>query len=129
MKMNKSKSRINLRDPLDSVMYSYTTNAHELEAENKLLKETISQIQNELKRFKDPALMVCDVCDLIEKNAIVKTPNGNKFLVNISNECDELSPGDTVLCEQKNLTIIQKINSDKKFNVEQFVIMERCWWT
>ena len=123
--MNKSKSRINLRDPLDSVMYSYTTNAHELEAENKLLKETISQIQNELKRFKDPALMVCDVCDLIEKNAIVKTPNGNKFLVNISNECDELSPGDTVLCEQKNLTIIQKINSDKKFNVEQFVIMDK----
>jgi len=112
-------------NPLDSVMYSYTTDTHRLEMENRILKETVSHLQNELNKFRQPALMVCDVVDIIEKNAIVKTPNGNKFYVTISSQCTDLKPGDTVLSEQKNLTIIKKIPSNKRFDVEKFVIVEK----
>lgn len=111
--------------PIDSVMYSYTTDTHRLEMENRILKETVSHLQNELNKFRQPALMVCDVVDIIENNAIVKTPNGNKFFVTISTQCTDIHPGDTVLSEQKNLTIIKKIPSNKKFDVEKFVIVEK----
>ena len=113
------------KNALESVMFSYTTDSSRIETENKLLKETISQLQKEIKRFKTPALMVCEVSDVIGENAIVKTPNGNKFFVSISHECKNLAPGETVLAEQKNLTIIKQIDSNKKFDVEKFVIMEK----
>ncbi len=109
----------------DSVMYSYTTDTHRLEMENRILKETVSHLQNELNKFRQPALMVCDVVDIIDNNAIVKTPNGNKFYVTISSQCVGIKAGDTVLSEQKNLTIIRKIPSNKKFDVEKFVIIEK----
>jgi proteasome regulatory subunit len=110
---------------LDSVMYSYTTDNSRLEMENRILKETVSHLQNELNKFRQPALMVCDVIDIIENNAIIKTPNGNKFYVSISSQCTDIKAGDTVLAEQKNLTIIRKIPSNKKFHVEKFVIIEK----
>lgn len=110
---------------LDNVMYSYTTDNSRLEMENRILKETVSHLQNELNKFRQPALMVCDVVDIIENNAIIKTPNGNKFYVSISNQCTDLRVGDTVLAEQKNLTIIRKIPSNKKFHVEKFVIIDK----
>lgn len=113
------------KNELDSVMFSYTADSSRLEAENRLLKETISQLQKELRKFKTPALMVCEIADIIDGNAIVKTPNGNKFYVAISGDCKNLRPGDTVLAEQKNLTVIKKVHSDKKFNVEKFVIVEK----
>ncbi len=109
----------------DNVIASYTTSAHQLEGENRILRETVSQLKNELNKFKEPALMVCDVVDTLNDRAIVKTPNGNRFYVNIAGDCIEVRPGDTVLTEQKNLTIIAKIPSNKKFGVEQFVIMEK----
>ena len=113
------------KDPLESVMYSYTSTTTKLESENKLLRETITQMQNELEKLKLPALMVCDISDLLEDKAIIKTPNGNKFYVNIMVDCKNLKVGDTVLVEQKNLTVIKKINSNRKFNVEKFVIIEK----
>lgn len=110
---------------LDNVMYSYTTDNSRLEMENRILKETVSHLQNELNKFRQPALMVCDVVDIIENNAVIKTPNGNKFYVSISSQCTDLRVGDTVLAEQKNLTIIRKIPSNKKFHVEKFVIIDK----
>ncbi|MFA6888387.1 MAG: AAA family ATPase [Candidatus Woesearchaeota archaeon] len=112
-------------NPLDSVMYSYTTDNSRLEMENRILKETVSHLQNELNKFRQPALMVCDVVDLIENNAIIRTPNGNKFFVSISNQCTDVKSGDTVLAEQKNLTLIRKIPANKRFHVEKFVIIEK----
>jgi len=109
---------------LNAMMASYTTSAHQLEGENRILRDTVSQLKNELGKFKEPALMVCDVVDLIKEKAIVKTPNGNRFCVNISAECDEIRPGDSVLTEQKNLTIVGTIPRSNKFSVEQFVIMQ-----
>jgi len=109
----------------DNVMASYTTDAHQLEGENRILRDTVAQLKNELIKFKEPALMVCDVIDLLDDKAIVKTPNGNRFCVNLANDCEEIKPGDSVLTEQKNLTIIGVIPRSKKFLVEQFVIMEK----
>ena len=120
-----SKTNPKTNEALDNVMYNYTVNAHRLEAENKILKETIAHLQSEIKKLREPALMVCEVADIVGKQAVIKTPNGNQFFVNISSEVKNLKPGDSVLAEQKNLNIIKKISVSKKFNVERFVIMEK----
>ncbi|MFW6283702.1 MAG: proteasome-activating nucleotidase [Minisyncoccales bacterium] len=113
-------------EELDKVMYSYTTEGNQLEEENKILKETINHLKNEIDRIREPALMVCEVVRVTEDNtAVIKVPNGNKFLVNVSSTCKNIKPGDEVLCEQKNLTILKIVENTKKFNVEQFVIIEK----
>lgn len=114
-----------VENQLDAVMYSYTTDTHRLEMENRILKETVSHLQNELNKFRQPALMVCEVMDIHENNAIIKTPNGNKFYVSISNQCTDIKNGDNVLAEQKNLTIIKKVPKTKKHHAEKFVIIEK----
>jgi proteasome regulatory subunit len=69
--------------------------------------------------------MVCEVSQIRGTTAIIKVPNGNKFMVNVSSKVKDLKPGDDVLCEQKNLTIIEKIDTTKKYSVEKFVIIEK----
>jgi len=70
--------------------------------------------------------MVCELKDISEEGAIIRIPNGNQFLVSASSkECENLSAGDTVLVEQKNLTIVRKAYTSKAFNVEKFVIVEK----
>ncbi len=110
---------------LDSAVYKYSTSVNSSHHENKILRETIKKLQEELNRFKTPPLMVCEVSDVYDNNAIVKIPNGNKFYVQISGSCKKLKPGDIVLADQKNLTIIKKIKASKSFNVERFVIVEK----
>lgn len=110
---------------LDSVIYSYATNISQLEEENRLLKETIEGLRQEINRFKSNPLMVCSIEDMFDSGAVIKIPNGNSFMVNISQECKDLVPGDTVLAEQKNLTVIRKIPSSKKFDVQKFVIIDK----
>jgi proteasome regulatory subunit len=113
------------KDIVDSVIYSYTANNNRLEEENKLLKETINHLQNEVQKFKTPPLMVCEVRSITGETAIIKIPNGNQFSVYISDQCKNLKSGDVVLAEQKNLTIIDKIEVTKTFDVESFVIIEK----
>ncbi|MFP4403124.1 MAG: AAA family ATPase [Candidatus Woesearchaeota archaeon] len=96
-----------------------------LEWENKILRETINHLQTEINKYRQPALMVCDICEVIKDKAIIKTPNGNKFFVGISSDCTDIGAGNTVLCEQKNLTIVEKVDVSKQFNVESFVIVEK----
>jgi len=69
--------------------------------------------------------LVCEVLDIFDKKAIIRLPNGNAFYVNICESCGKINSGDSVLVEQKNLTIIKKIPHRKKFNVEKFVIIEK----
>jgi proteasome regulatory subunit len=109
---------------LDNVIYSYTTQNSQLEDENKILKETIDKLKDEIENFRKPPLMVCEVNDIIKEHAVIKVPNGNQFFVNIAENC-KVKPGEMVLAEQKNLTIIKKLDLSKKFNVERFVIMEK----
>ncbi|MBC8495483.1 AAA family ATPase [archaeon] len=112
-------------DKLDKVMFSYTMNSNGLEDENRVLRETVTQLKTELDKFKTPALLIGDVIDVLEKNAIIKLPNGNQFVVEVSGSVKKLKPGESVVLEQKNLTIVDKIHTSKKFNVEQFVILEK----
>lgn len=110
---------------LENVMYSYTSETSELEEENRMLRETISQLKTELDRLKIPPLMVCEVMELMNENAIIKVPNGNQFFVNVSTEIKNLEAGDSVLVDQKNLNVIRKIGKETSFNVEKFVIIEK----
>lgn len=97
---------------------------NELENQNRLLRETVFQLNLELDRYRMPALMLAEVVDVFDKTAIIKVPNGNKFLVNISSTVKDLNTGDSVTVEQKNLTIVDKVLKEKKVEVEQFVIIE-----
>ncbi len=112
------------KELLDNVVYNYAMHIPQLEEENRLLKETVENLKFELDRFKKTPLIVCEIQDIIDKNAVVRLQNGNEFLVEVSNDCKLLNVGDTVLAEQKNLTIVKKINCTKKFNVEKFVIID-----
>ncbi len=96
-----------------------------LEQENKVLRETIFQLKMEIDRYRSPALMLAEVIEIFEKTAIIKVPNGNKFLVNISSNIQDINPGDTVSVEQKNLTIVDVIKADRNLDVDKFVIIEK----
>jgi proteasome regulatory subunit len=113
------------KDKIDKVIYSYAADNTGLEEENKFLKETIENLKKEIEIVKRPPLLVCDVKEISKKGAIVRLQNGNEFMVSISESCKNIKSGDTVLAEQKNLTIIDKIPVSKKFNVEKFVIIEK----
>jgi proteasome regulatory subunit len=114
------------KEILDKVIYSYSTTSNLAEEENKLLRETIERLKEEIDKFKSPPLMICQVKEVKNNDqAIIRIPNGNEFLVAMSAECGKLKPGDSVLVEQKNLTIIKKIGSSKQFSVESFVIIEK----
>ena len=94
---------------LDSVIYSYSVDSNQLNEENKVLRETINKLKEELDRFKTTPLMVAEVTNVLDGGAMIKLPNGNKFFVNVSNDCEKIKSGDMVLSEQKNLAIIKKI--------------------
>ena len=110
---------------LDSVIYSYSTSSSQANEENRILKETVNKLKEELDRFKAAPLMVCEVRNIFGKEAVIRLPNGNQFYVNISQECSKIKPGDIVLADQKNLTIIKKIPITRKFDIESFVIIEK----
>src|SRR3989338_8480054 len=110
---------------LDSVIYSYSTDTNQLSEENRILKETVNKLKEELDRFKAAPLMVSEVRNVFGKEAIIKLPNGNQFYVDISTECGKLKAGDIVLADQKNLAIVRKIPITRKFDIESFVIVEK----
>jgi proteasome regulatory subunit len=98
----------------------------ELEEQNKVLRETIFQLKMEIDRFKSPALMVADVIDVkSDEKAVIKVPNGNKFLVDFSDDVKDVNRNDTVVVEQKNLTIVDRLDVEGDADVDQFVIIEK----
>jgi proteasome regulatory subunit len=116
VKSNNSKEKVN--------NYSYSIFNNGLEEENRILKETVGRLKSDLDRLRTPPLMVCDVSDIIDGGVIVKVPNGNKFFVNSSEKLN-LKAGDVVLADQKNLNVIRKINTNKRFDVSKFVIIQK----
>lgn len=110
---------------LDSVIYSYSASSNQASEENRVLRETVNKLREELDRFKSAPLMVSEVRNVFGKDALIRLPNGNQFYVNVSEECGKVKPGDMVLADQKNLTIIKKIPTTKNFDIEGFVIMEK----
>jgi|TARA_B100001964_G_scaffold229942_1_gene282835 proteasome regulatory subunit len=113
------------KNVFDSVLYSYSTDTNQINEENIILKETINKLNEEVNRLKTPPLMVAEVRNVFGKEALIRLPNGNQFYVAISTECKKLRPGDVVLTDQKNLTIIKKIPITRKFDIESFVIVEK----
>lgn len=109
----------------NKVSYSYASHLSGLEEENRYLRETLEGLRQELDRFKRKPLLVCKIREIYSDAAIVRLPNGNEFLVGLSDDCKDVLPGDSVLAEQKNLTIVSKVVSSKKFDVEKFVIIEK----
>jgi proteasome regulatory subunit len=100
-----------------------------LEEENRLLKETVGQLRSEIDRYRTPALLVAELAEITVRDgrrmAIIRVPNGNKFLVDVSNDAKNLKPGTSIIVEQKNLTVIDSIEEGNKYNVEQFVIIDK----
>ena len=112
-------------EKFERAMFSYVSNISGMEEENKVLKESVENLEKEVEKFKRTPLIVCEVRDIIEDKALIRLPNGNEFLVEIGSSCTDLKIGDGVLAEQKNLTLIRRIPSGKKFDVEKFVVMEK----
>ena len=110
---------------IEKIMYGYSTETNQLEEENKILKQTLEHMKTELKRFQNPPLMVAEIKEVMGDHYIIKLNNGNEFFVGASSNVGPLLAGDFVLVEQKNLTIIRKINTSTAFNVEKFVIIEK----
>jgi proteasome regulatory subunit len=105
--------------------YDYTVSLAALEEENHLLRQTVEQMRTELDRYRTPPLMVAEVSELYDDGLVIKIANGNKFFTPHPDPALSLIPGDAVLTDQKNLTIIRKINESKQFNVEKYIIMEK----
>ncbi len=111
--------------PDDDDSFKVDSALNTIEEENRILRETLNQLRYELDRYRRTPLMICEVREVFGKNAIIKIPNGNQFLVEISDECEVLRPGDTVYVEQKNLTVIKKAKITRKYHVEKFVIVQK----
>jgi proteasome regulatory subunit len=109
------------------VSYSYTSQQFNtvLEDENRILKEAVNSLREEVERFRSPSLMVAEVSDILGDHAIIRIPNGNKFYVTVSKAVKHLEPGDSVLVEQKNLNIVDTVSVSKNFDVERYVIIEK----
>lgn len=95
-----------------------------LQEENKLLKASMFYMKQEIAKFKETPLLVCDVKKLVGNKAVIKIPNGNSFFVNILADV-HIELDDQVLVEQKSLTIVQRLDKNKNFDVEGFVIVEK----
>jgi proteasome regulatory subunit len=105
-----------------AVVYSHGPG---LEEENRFLRDSLQNAERELEKFKRNPLLVCEVRDLVGKQALIRLSNGSEFFVDISKQCAGVKPGDTVLAEQKSLTIVKKIRTSKKFDVSKFIIMDK----
>ena len=95
-----------------------------VDQENKLLKTTVDYLKQEINKFKERPLIVCEVKNVINDRAIIKLPNGNFFYVHILNKLD-IKTSDVVLVDQRSFTIVEKLDKNKKYDVENFLIVEK----
>jgi len=111
---------------IKDVIYNYEeSRGEELETENRILRESLVQMKSELRRYKKAPLMLCELVSITGDNALIRIPNGNQFLVDVSVECGRLHPGESVFVEQHNLTVVRKAEQARNFNVENFVSLEK----
>jgi len=113
------------REKLSDIVYGYTADTGRFGEESLLLKETVAQLKAEIERFRKSPLMVCEVRELYGQQAVIRIPNGNQFFVEVASDCERLKSGDSVLVEQRNLTVVRKARSSKRHNVEKFVIVDK----
>ena len=70
------------------------------------------------------SFIVCEARKVIDNKVMIKVPNGSQFLVNVSGNI-KVEVGDTVLVEQRSLTVVQKLDKSRTFDIEDFVIVEK----
>ncbi len=92
--------------------------------ENQLLKSSLTYLKSELNKFKELPLLVCDVKRVVGNKAIIRVPNGNHFLVNIAGDL-KVKIGDTVLTEQRSLAIVQRLEENRNFDAEDFIMINK----
>ena len=109
----------------DSVTYGYQADVSGMEEENRFLRESVENLERELEKFKRTPLIACEVRDLIDEKILIRLPNGNEFLVELTEGCEKLAVGDMVLAEQKNLTVVKKMQQVRRFDADKFVIVEK----
>lgn len=112
-----------IEDPIYKITYKNT----KLEKEVKNLKKTILFYQQELETFRTPPFLVSEITDIIDKERyIVKLPNQSNFLVQKSSELkEELTVGDLVVNEQRSLVIVEKLDINKNYSIENYVIVDK----
>ena len=99
---------------------------YSMNEENRVLRTTVENLRNELNKFREPPLLVCDVVDVLGGKAVVRLPNGNNFFVTISSGLsDKVIIGDRVLAEQKSLVIVDKVKGVSSHDVQNFIILEK----
>ncbi|RME54351.1 AAA family ATPase [Candidatus Woesearchaeota archaeon] len=97
-----------------------------LEQENELLRRSLAHLKSELEKYKNPPLLVAEVKKVVGDKAILKLSNNHSFLVNVSSAMQgKIEPGDSVLSEQKSLTILDKLEKVKHFETHNFVVIEK----
>ncbi|MBI4146477.1 AAA family ATPase [Candidatus Woesearchaeota archaeon] len=112
-------------DKTNGITFGYQTSIGGVEEENKFLRESVTNLERELEKFKRTPLILCEVRDLLDDKVLIRLPNGNEFLVDSAGGLGKISPGDSVLAEQKNLTIIRKVDQVRKFDADKFVIIDK----
>ena len=75
---NGNSNSANTTNNSNNVGYSYTSSQFNaaLEDENKVLKEALNSLRDEVEKLRAPSLMVADVSDVLENHrALIKIPN------------------------------------------------------
>ncbi len=94
--------------------------------ENEILKNTITELQKEVEKFKNTPYIVANVVEIVNPDEVVIRLNGGDFCVNVSDDVKSgIKLDDKVLVEQKSLTVVRKIGVSKHFDVSNFVICEK----
>ncbi len=95
-----------------------------IQQENQLLKNSLNYMKAEINKFKETPLLVTEVKRVVGNKAIIRVPNGSQFYVNISGNL-KIVAGESVLVEQRSLTVVQKLEKTKGFDVDDFLILEK----
>ncbi len=95
-----------------------------LHEENELLKNSVSYLKTELNKFKELPLLVCEVRRVYGEKAVIRVPNGSNFYVNVTGGLN-LAVGDSVLVEQRSLTVVQRVDKVNGLDVDDFIVAER----
>ncbi|NPA86719.1 MAG: proteasome-activating nucleotidase [Candidatus Diapherotrites archaeon] len=98
-----------------------------LEAHAFQLQRKYAELLRELKRLKQPPLMVGFVVELLpNKMAIVRHTNGNQFVVPVvSHVYPKLRPGMKVALSQHNLAVLDILPEEKDLRARAFEVIEK----
>lgn len=99
-----------------------------LDADNDMLKATVTYLRKEIDKFKGRPLLVCEVKKLYKDHdkIIIRLPNGNLFFVNVLEKLvGNINVNDRVLVEQRSLTVVEMLDKSGTEDAEHFITVEK----